>query len=55
VKHVKEEKEVMRMVDYPFFVMFRGSFQDDECVYIVMEYVPGGEFFTHLRDNGRSV
>ena len=30
-----------------------GSFQDEERLYLVLEYVVGGEFFTHLRSAGR--
>lgn len=40
-------------VSGPFFVPLLGSFQDDECVYLVLEYVAGGELFTYLQRNGR--
>lgn len=30
-----------------------GTFRDDRYLYIVMEYVIGGEFFTVLRKNRR--
>eukprot|EP00922_Rhytidocystis_sp_ex-Travisia-forbesii_P059854 GHVS01088754.1.p1 GENE.GHVS01088754.1~~GHVS01088754.1.p1 ORF type:complete len:286 (-),score=17.74 GHVS01088754.1:260-997(-) len=30
-----------------------GTFRDDRYLYIVMEYVVGGEFFTHLRKSKR--
>lgn len=40
------------MVNHPFIVHLHGTFQDDRYVYFVMEYVIGGEFFTHLRRAG---
>lgn len=29
------------------------TFKDDRFLYIILEYVPGGEFFTHLRKSRR--
>jgi serine/threonine protein kinase len=40
-------------VNGPFFVQLLGSFQDKECVYLVMEFVAGGELFTYLQRHGR--
>lgn len=47
--HLKAERDVLRMVNHPGLVNFLGGFQDEACVYFVMEYVCGGEFFRHLR------
>eukprot|EP00397_Hematodinium_sp_SG-2012_P016647 GEMP01016993.1.p1 GENE.GEMP01016993.1~~GEMP01016993.1.p1 ORF type:complete len:319 (+),score=54.00 GEMP01016993.1:288-1244(+) len=49
VDHIMGEKQVMGMLDFPFIVNMKGSFKDDRYVYIVMEIIPGGELFTHLR------
>ncbi len=35
--------------NHPFLITFFGSAQDDKHVRFVMEYVPGGELFSHLR------
>ena len=32
-----------------------GNFQDELRLYMVFEYVPGGEVFLHLRNKGRHV
>ena len=32
-----------------------GNFQDELRLYMVFEYVPGGEVFLHLRNKGRRV
>lgn len=53
VKHVMDEKRLLARMKHPFVVQLFGTFQDEECVYMVMEFVPGGEFFTLMRDRGR--
>uniref|UniRef100_A0A0G4FDF9 Protein kinase domain-containing protein n=1 Tax=Chromera velia CCMP2878 TaxID=1169474 RepID=A0A0G4FDF9_9ALVE len=53
VDHVMSEKSVMQSLDHPFITKIGGSFQDQRYVYLIMEYVPGGELFTHLRRQGR--
>eukprot|EP00803_Ostreobium_quekettii_P004132 evm.model.scf_1618.4 EVM.evm.TU.scf_1618.4 scf_1618:25626-30433(+) len=53
LQHLKEEKNILSNVDNAFLIRLLGSFQDKDCVYLVMEFVPGGEFFTHLRIAGR--
>lgn len=40
-------------VNHPFLINFIGSAQDERHVRFVMEYVPGGELFSHLRAAGR--
>lgn len=52
-EHILAEKEIMAAVEHCFLVNCVGYFQDPTCLYLVMEYVPGGEFFTHLRSAGR--
>jgi len=49
VDHIMAEKNVMEQLSFPFIVNLAGSFKDDRYVYLVMEVVPGGELFTHLR------
>lgn len=53
VAHVKAEKETLTHVDHHCIIKIFGAFQDAECVYIVMEYVSGGEFFTYLKQKKR--
>lgn len=48
-----DEKRLLARTKHPFVVQLFGTFQDEECVYMVMEFVPGGEFFTLMRDRGR--
>lgn len=40
-------------IDHPFIVNCEASFQDPAYLYLSLEFVVGGEFFTHLRKAGR--
>ena len=51
--HVKSEKEILSVLSqeqHPFIVNLAASFQDPTTLYMVIELVIGGEFFTHLRN-----
>ena len=37
----------------PMIVGFEGFSQDDRFIYLVMEFVQGGEFFIYLRSVGK--
>ena len=52
VDHVISEKAILKGISHPFIVSLHGSFQDERCLYFVLEFVPGGEFFTYLRRCG---
>merc|ERR1719253_1590826 len=53
VEHVKTEKKLLETISHPFIVNLMGAFQDDLNLYLLLEYVIGGEFFSHLRKAGR--
>lgn len=53
VEHVKTEKKVLEELDHPYIVNLFGAFTDDKNLYLMMEYIIGGEFFSHLRKAGR--
>jgi len=55
VDHTRYEKELLDQIDCPFVVNLLGHFQDAKNLYLVMEYVRGGEMFYHLRKAGRFV
>ena len=48
-----ESGDVCATAAHPFLVKFLGSAQDARHVRFVLEYVPGGELFSHLRRLGR--
>jgi len=49
VDHILSEISILNSIDFPFCVNMFGIAQDDRYLYIVLEYVPGGELFTYLR------
>ncbi|KAG0026328.1 camp-dependent protein kinase catalytic subunit [Podila clonocystis] len=49
VEHVNEEKRILEQIRHPFLVKTWGTFQDRSNLYIVMDYVVGGELFSVLR------
>jgi len=53
VDHIVSEKQILCTLKHPFIVNMWGSFHDQRCIYMVLEYIVGGEFFTHLRKAGR--
>ena len=53
VKHALDERRLLAQMQHPFLVRLKGTFQDEEAVYLAMEFVAGGEFFSLLRDKGR--
>lgn len=52
VDHIMSEKSILATLQHPFIVNMYGCFHDNRYVYMVLEYIVGGEFFTHLRKAG---
>jgi len=53
VDHVKNEKSILIDIHHVFIVNMYSAFQDETNLYMLMEYVIGGELFSHLRKAGR--
>ncbi|SBS89207.1 cAMP-dependent protein kinase catalytic subunit, putative, partial [Plasmodium ovale curtisi] len=53
VDHVFSERKILNYINHPFCVNLYGSFKDESYLYLVLEFVIGGEFFTFLRRNKR--
>ena len=53
VEHVKSEKDSLMKLHHPFIVDLFHTFQDKKSLYLVLEFVVGGEFFSYLRQKGR--
>ncbi|XP_038971609.1 serine/threonine-protein kinase 38-like [Phoenix dactylifera] len=48
VEHVKAERNLLAEVDSAYIVKLYCSFQDEEFLYLIMEYLPGGDMMTLL-------
>jgi len=48
IEHTRTEKSVLSKLDHPFLAKLHWSFQTDENLYFVMDFINGGELFHHL-------
>ena len=55
VEHTNNEQQMLESVQHPFIINLWGTFQDSSNLYMVMDFVPGGELFTLLRRSNVSV
>ena len=53
VEHIKSEKLILENINHPFIVDLKVCFQDSKYIYMLFEYIAGGELFSRLRREGR--
>jgi protein kinase A len=49
VEHTNDERRMLQAVKHPFLITLWGTFQDSKNLYMVMDFVEGGELFSLLR------
>lgn len=49
VEHTNDERKMLQKVKHPFLITLWGTFQDSKNLYMVMDFVEGGELFSLLR------
>ena len=49
VDHTLAERSILRSVNHPFMINLRYAFQTETKLYLVLDYVNGGELFFHLQ------
>ena len=54
VEHTNDERKMLGEVKHPFLITLWGTFQDAKNLYMVMDFVEGGELFSLLRKSGVS-
>ncbi|KAF8546863.1 Pkinase-domain-containing protein [Imleria badia] len=53
ITHILAERTVLALVNNPFIVPLKFSFQNPDKLYLVMSFVNGGELFYHLQREGK--
>lgn len=52
LRHIMQEVELGTAINCPYFVKYYDSFEDEENLYIVMEYLPNGSLAQLIRKDG---
>ena len=53
VEHTMAEQSILKHTDNPFLVGLKFSFQTADKLYLVLDFMNGGELFFHLAKTGR--
>lgn len=53
VQHTLAETAVLRRIKHPFIVSLKYAFQTDDKLYMILDYLNGGELFFHLSNVDR--
>jgi len=53
VAHTKAEKSILQKIQHPFIVKLHYAFQTKDKLYMILDYINGGELFFHLKKEGR--
>ena len=51
--HIRNEQLFMSKVKSPWIVELKASFQEDDFLYLVMEFIPGGDFMNLLMEKDK--
>lgn len=49
VEHIKTERQILELMEFPFIIKLRYAFQNEHKLYLVTDYCPGGELFFHIQ------
>ena len=49
IEHTNDERKMLQKIKHPFCVTLWGTFQDSRNLYMVMDFIEGGELFSLLR------
>lgn len=47
--HVNSEKEILSAISHPFIIRLYWTHHSDQFLYMLLEYIPGGELFSYMR------
>lgn len=54
IEHTNDERRMLQRVKHPFLITLWGTFQDSKNLYMVMDFIEGGELFSLLRKSQAS-
>lgn len=49
VQHMRDEKTILQKISHPFIVKLNYAFQSEDSLFLVLDFVNGGEVFHHLK------
>ncbi|CDK27421.1 unnamed protein product [Kuraishia capsulata CBS 1993] len=49
VEHTNDERRILSVLQHPFITRMWGTFQDCKSIFLIMDYIEGGELFSLLR------
>jgi protein kinase A len=49
-KYAFTERDILQSIDHPFFPAIYATFQDLDSIYMLMEFVPGGDLWAVMYD-----
>ena len=49
IERVAQEMELLKIMRHPFIIDIKANFQDSRRLYILFEFMQGGELYFHLR------
>ncbi|KAI3638835.1 hypothetical protein MIR68_003333 [Amoeboaphelidium protococcarum] len=53
VEHTMSERHILKLTNHPFLVGLKFAFQTQDKLYLVLDFMNGGELFYHLQQSGR--
>lgn len=53
VDHTRAEKAILQKIQHAFIVKLNYAFQTEDKLYMVLDFVNGGELFFHLKKEGK--
>lgn len=53
IEHTNDERKMLSIISHPFLIRLWGTFQDSQQLFMVMDFIEGGELFSLLRKSKR--
>ena len=53
IEHTNDERRMLKLAQHPFIIRMWGTFQDCHNLFMIMDYIEGGELFSLLRKSQR--